>query len=360
MLQGNTPFALALYRRLAESKGNLFFSPQSIATSLAMVAAGARGETLAELERVLHLPLAKVDDNAGDDPYELVSANALWAAGDLELSAAYVSLLRREFGAPLEGLDFANDAEDARRRINTWVAEATRQKITELIGRGVLQAEALLVLTNAIYMKAAWLRRFSESDTDPNVRFTTAGGVIVHVTMMKQTGKFGFLHAGGLRVLELPYRGDSTSMLLVLPDAVDGLRDVEQSLTKETFAQWRDGLSRKKVEVSLPRFSLRTSLGLVPVLQAMGIQRAFDRTGLADFSGISPTLLSVSDVIHEARIDVSEKGTEATAATAVMKVLRARIRWAEPESFRADHPFLFAIVRRGSLLFLGRLTHPGQ
>lgn len=358
MLRGSTAFAVSLYRRLAAAKGNLFFSPQSIYTALAMVAAGARGETLAELETVLSFP--REQDATADDPYELVSANALWTADQLELSAAYVSLLRREFGASLEGLDFAHDMEGARRRINSWVAEVTRQKVTELIGSGVLQSDTLLVLTNAIYMKAAWMHPFEGFMTDTEARFTTAGGETVRVAMMEQTGTFGFLHERGLRVLELPYRGDSTSMLLVLPDAVDGLGDTEEMLTEEAFAQWRAGITRRKVKVSLPRFTVGSSLHLAPVLHAMGIRLAFDRSGRADFSGISPSqLLAISEVIHQARIDVTEEGTEAAAATALaMRAGAAMAPRVEIETFRADHPFVFAIVRRGSVLFMGRLTRP--
>src|SRR5580765_1124377 len=236
MLQGSTAFAVSLYRRLSVPNGNLLVSPQSISTALAMVAAGARGETLAELEAVLNLPLAK-EAAAGEDPYELVSANALWASGQIELSAAYVSLLRREFGAPLEGLDFEHDTEGARRKINGWVADVTRQKITELIGRGGLQPDTLLVLTNAIYMKAAWENPFLVRSTKAKIPFTAAGGETAHVAMMEQIGTFGFLHERGLRVLELPYRGKATSLLLVLPDAIDGLRELEGALTEQLIAK---------------------------------------------------------------------------------------------------------------------------
>lgn len=350
VLPVGTSTALALYRRLAaEGDGNLFLSPQSISTAMAMAAAGARGETAAEIARVLQLPAGTVSD---EDAYELVSANAIWAAAELELSAAYVSLLRREFGATLEGVDFAHDSEGARRRINAWVDDATRHKIPELIGRGLLSPETLLVLTNAIYMKAKWLYPFESYATRQDAPFRTSAGER-RVAMMSQTAKFGFLRDDGLRVLELQYRGEETSMLVVLPDAVDGLG----SLDLDRFDSWNARLQPAMVNVELPRFSIDGAFQLGATLQAMGIQLAFDTTGRADFSGIAPSQpLTISEVIHQAHLDVTEEGTEAAAATAL--VARAGAAWREIETFHADHPFFFAILRRGNVLFCGRFAGP--
>lgn len=351
VLPVGTSFALDLYRRLAEvGEGNLFLSPQSISTAMAMVLAGARGETADEISRVLQLPGGTV---AGEDAYELTSANALWAAAELELSAAYVSLLHREFGATLEGVDFAHDTEGARRRINDWTDEATRHKIRELIPPGAISEETLLVLTNAIYMKALWALPFETYATRENEPFHTSGAQASSpVSMMAQQAYFPYLREDGVRVLALPYVGAGTSMIVVLPDAVDGLASIDL----ERFDSWRARLQPTNVDVRFPRLTIDGSFKLRAILWAMGIHLAFDATGRADFSAISSQPLTISEVIHQAHLDVTEEGTEAAAATAV--VARAAAAPRKVETFHADHPFFFAILRRDNVLFCGRFTGP--
>lgn len=347
VLPVSTSFALALYRRLAaERGGNLFLSPQSISAAMALALAGARGETAAEIERVLQLPAGTVADESA---YELVSANAMWAALELDLLPEYAAK------AALQRLDFAHDTEGARRRINAWVDEATRHKIPELLGPESMTSDMLLVLTNAIYMKAPWLHPFPPHATRSDALFHTPAGE-QRVAMMAQTATFRFLRGDGLRVLELPYRGEDTSMLIVLPNAIDGLAAIDRSLSVETLQRWRARLQRTTVDVRVPRFSLESEFELSATLQEMGIRRAFGATGPADFSGIARSPLMISRVIHQAVLDVTEEGTEAAAATAVT-LLRAGMP-REYETFNADHPFFFAILRRDNVLFCGRFIAP--
>ena len=373
LVAGNAAFAVDLYRRQATQQGgNIFFSPYSISTAMAMVDAGARGATAAEIEKAMRMPFsgkrlaqawtAVLDDvshhKAG---FDLVTANALWAARGTQFRSAYLATAREEFGAKIETLDFAHATEAARGRINAWVSEATKDKIRELIGQGMLDPTTQLVLTNAIYMKAKWEEPFPKDATDKNGRFHAAGGD-TKASMMSQTATFPFFHGGGLRVLELPYAGGEMSMIVVLPDANNGLAAIEKALTPEKIAEWERKLAPAEVAVTFPRFTSEMSLDLGGMLQAMGIRLAFDPNGAADFSGMTEKgKLAISRVVHKARVDLTEEGTEAAAATAVIMMPTAA---AYPphrrELFVADHPFLFLIRRNGSnsVLFIGRLAKP--
>jgi serpin B len=348
-------FALDLYRRLAaEEKGNIFFSPFSIATAMAMTHAGARGATAAEIAAVM-----RFGDRVESPGAAYVVANALWAALKIELLPEYVAAMRERFGAEVERLDFERDPDAARATINGWIRDVTRGKVPELID--FLRPDTLVVLTNAIYLKAKWAEPFSPDATDPHGRFRASDGE-TKAAMMRQTGRFRFARRPGLRLLELPYEEGELSMLIALPDAVDGLPALERDLTIEALGEWEKSLRPARVAVTLPRFRSGMRLELRELLMEMGIRLAFDLDGAADFSGMSVNeKLGISRVIHEARVDVDEEGTEAAAATAVIAIRAAgMIRDAEPERFVADHPFLFLIRdhRTRSILFLGRLARP--
>jgi serpin B len=373
VVEGNTAFAVDLYRRqAAQQNGNIFFSPYSISTAMAMVDSGARGATAAEIEKTMHLPfggkrLAGAWTSVLNDVqpirggYELVTANALWAARGTKFRSAYLETARADFAARIETLDFAHAADAARARINAWVSEATKQKIRSLIAQGMIDASTQLVLTNAIYMKAKWDHPFPTNATNKNGRFHAPGGE-TKASMMSLTSTFRLFHGQGLRILELPYAKQELSMLIVLPDANDGLPAIEKELTPQKLVEWEKKLIPTVVAVTFPRFNSEMSLDLGETLRAMGIRLAFDPHGAADFSGMTDTgKLAISRAIHKARVDVTEEGTEAAAATAVTMMPTAAIYPpSRPELFVADHPFLYLIRRNGSnsVLFVGRLMKP--
>jgi len=373
LIRGNTTFAVDLYRlEAAQQSGNIFFSPYSISTAMAMVDAGARGMTATEIKKAMRFPFTEkrlaeawasvLDDvNQHKGGFDLLTANALWAARGIEFRSSFLATARGEFGARIEALDFAHASEAARERINKWVSDTTRDKIRELIARGMLTKDTLLVLTNAIYMKAKWEDPFPKSATDVKGKFHAPGGDVT-VPMMHTTETFSFFKGEGVRVLELPYQGNELSMVIVLPQSTAGLAVIEKDLTPEKIEAWQAKLTPARVSVSFPRFTSEMTLDLNDTLQAMGIKRAFQMTGGADFSGMSEKeKIAISRVIHKARVDVDEQGTEAAAATAVIGVRSAAIRpLPPPEVFVADHPFLFIIRRNGSgsVLFLGRLMKP--
>jgi serpin B len=367
VVKGNTAFALELYGKLRAKEGNLFLSPFSVSTALAMTSAGARGETLDQMASTLHLPpqkelhpanaalLRQVNAGGKKRGYELVTANALWGQRGYHFLPAFVKLNKDNYGAGLREVDFAGDTEGARRTINAWVEKETKDKIKDLLGPGVLDSMTRLVLTNAIYFKGDWLRQFKKDATREEA-FQLGGGKSVKAPLMHQTGKFGYLDGGTFQALEMPYAGKDLSMVVLLPKKAEGLADLEKSLTPENLAGWLKRLREQEVEVALPRFKVTAEFELKPVLASMGMTLAFGRK--ADFSGMNGRRdLYLSAVVHKAFVEVNEKGTEAAAATGV--VVREKSARVTPV-FRADHPFVFLIRdrRSASVLFMGRLANP--
>jgi len=393
--EGNNQFALQLYQKLRDEEGNLFLSPYSISTALAMTYAGARGNTQQQMARVLCLPthaaqppsageprttpegggatggkpltqeeLAQVfgkiikDFNArGGDKYELRVANALWGHKDYKFLPTFTELVEKQYGGAMRNVDFVAAAEQARQTINAWVAKQTNDKIKDLIGPGVLDAMTRLVLTNAIYFKGNWASQFKKDQTQDQP-FTLTDGTKVQAPMMNQQTRFGYAEADTLQVLEMPYKGEELSMVILLPKKTDGITELEQKLMPENFSKWLGTIRRRQVTVSVPKFKMTSKFDLRGALYVMGMTDAFTRN--ADFSGMTDNRdLFLSAVVHQAYVDVNEEGTEAAAATGgVMRV--TSIGPDETPVFRADHPFLFLIrdTKTGSLLFLGRVMNP--
>jgi serpin B len=267
-----------------------------------------------------------------------------------------VKLNKENYGAGLKEVDFAADAEGARKTINAWVEKETKEKIKELLRPGVVGSDTRLVLTNAIYFKGDWARQFKK-DATREEEFRLGGGKGVRAPLMRQRRTFGYLDGGTFQALEMPYAGKDLSMVVLLPKKLDGLPDLEKSLTPDDLVGWLKRLREQEVDVALPRFKLTAEFELKPVLSSLGMPLAFT-AGKADFSGVDGSRkLFLSAVVHKAFVDVNEQGTEAAAATGV--VARATAVHVTPV-FRADHPFVFLIRdrRSDSVLFLGRLANP--
>jgi serpin B len=369
VVEGNDTFALDLYAKLREQEGNLFFSPYSISTALAMTYAGARGNTEKQMADVLHFDLPqeklhpafrklieRMNAQGKESGYQLSVANALWAQKDYQFLRAFLNTTKSNYGAGLNQVDFVKATEAARKTINDWVEKRTEGKIKELIKPGILDSLTRLVLTNAIYFKGNWANQFKEKDTE-DAPFTVARDRKVTVPMMSQKEQFAYAETETLQLLELPYVEDELSMVILLPKEVDGLPDLENSLTPGSLKEWLQHLTRQQVLVQVPRFKLTSEFRLEEVLKSMGMTDAF-LLPPADFSGMTGVKdLFISAVIHKAFVDVNEEGTEAAAATAV--VMKREVA-AEPPVFRADHPFLFLIRdnQSGGILFLGRVVNP--
>jgi serpin B len=372
LVQSNTEFALALYDRLRTAEGNLFFSPYSISTALAMTYAGARGETAVQMaqtlrfhmdEAVLHPAFGQLEvwlneiEQKGD--IQLRVANALWPHVKYKFLPEYLALLAKYYGTSVTTVDYAQQAEAARQAINAWVEEKTADKIKNLIPAGVLDALTRLVLVNAIYFKGNWASQF-EPDLTEERPFWLSTGEAVEAPLMRQTGEFGYAERDGLQILELPYIGGDLSMVALLPREMDGLASLEDRLTTETLNRWTTGLQPTEVKLFLPKFKMTFAVRLDETLKALGMVDAFSRNS-ANFAGMDGTReLYMAAVLHKAFVEVNEEGTEAAAATAV--VMKLRSVPTPPPVFRADHPFLFLIRENstGSILFLGRVTNPAQ
>ncbi len=377
LVHGNNQFALELYKEFqgTEQGKNIFFSPWSMSFALGMTFEGAKGQTAEEMQSVLHLPaddtarrfsFAKVYNliNSGDKPYKLSTANALWAQKDYAFLQDYFETVEKYYVGKVTNLDFKADTENSRKTINTWVEQQTNNKIKDLIPPGVLDPLTRLVLTNAIYFKGTWVTQFNPAYTKPE-DFKVSPSKTVKADMMRIVGsdtRFNYAETEELQALELPYKGDDLSMLILLPkeDSPDSL---EASLTAEKLQEIRDMLEERKIPIFIPKFTFETKYMMVPALESMGIHAAFvpnsgNDPNAADLSGMDGTKnLYISSIIHQAFVQVDEEGTEAAAATAVVVGATS----AGPmNEFRADHPFIFIIQERstGSILFLGRVTDP--
>jgi serine protease inhibitor len=490
VVKSNSDFALDLYGRLKAGNAgkNLFFSPYSVSSALAMVAEGARGETAEQMGKALRFPAAA--RRGGDDAkllpwdlaqvhtgmaalndhfragsrgapravreriealckdlqaanqsaaeagragkfaeqakaarqsqalaaelnklqseygqYELRVANALWGEKTYPFQQSYLDTIHKYYRTGgVFPVDFRNDYEGARRRINGWVEEQTAHRIKDLIPADAVDEETKklmrLVLTNAIYFKGEWAEVFAEGQTRDE-DFLLAGGGKVRVPLMRKGDMGSARYAAfrgdgtffdtparvpigavdektvypderGFTVLELPYKGGEVAMVVLLPRAAGGLGALEKQLTAEGLAAWVGKLRQRAVHVYLPKFKVETKYDLGKTLQGMGMVRAFKGPRAADgaqFDGMSRSQdpaqkLYVSKVLHKAFVEVSEKGTEAAAATAVMMPKEAAAPASVPftPTFRADRPFLFLVRDRqsGSVLFLGRVLNPTE
>lgn len=377
LARGNNAFAFDLYRGLGPRSGNLVVSPASVTTALAMAWGGARGETAAQMARVLHFEdtpetvmrasgrlAAELQDPARPILFRI--ANRLFGEKTYRFEPAYLEATKAALGAALEPVDFKHATEAARLLINGWVEEKTEKRIRNLIPDRGVNRETRMVLVNAIYFLGDWEEPFRKEATTAQP-FAVSATQKKDVSTMRTVEHFRFAAREGLKALELPYKGGQMSMLVLLPDAVDGLAALEGSLTAERLDAIVASLAHARVSVSLPRFTIDPSAGLPlrDVLQALGMRDAFSPDH-ADFTLMAnpparADRLFISQVFHKAFVKVDEKGTEAAAATAVV-MERAGSMPQKTEEFKADHPFLFFIRddSSGMILFMGQVTDPGS
>jgi serpin B len=366
----NNRFAFAVYADLnkSEGKNNIFISPYSISSALAMTYEGANGETAAQMMKVFHFP-KDINSlrqgyfgmqeilNAKNKAYDLLSANSLWPQKGCEFSKQYLETVEKYYGGKAELVDFAAAKAEAIHKINSWTSKQTKEKIPEIIGDKDVDELTRLVLVNAIYFKGSWKAKFDPKMTRKS-NFYAYGNEKIQTDMMNSEGEFNYAELEGLKVLELPYAGDDVSMIVALPYGHD-IAKLEASLSYEVFKKWQSVLEEQKVEVSLPKFKLHCLYQLGNPLEHLGMPLAFDENQ-ADFSKMTGKKdLYISAVIHASFVDVNEEGTEAAAATAV--VMDTKSIEMTPE-FTADHPFIFFIYDKtaGTILFMGKINNPSE
>ncbi|XP_048655922.1 serpin B6-like isoform X2 [Marmota marmota marmota] len=376
LLEGTGTFALNLLKRLGEdSSRNVFYSPISMSSALAMVLMGAKGTTAVQMAQVLSLNKSSnsgggdvhqsfqsllTEVNKTDTQYLLRTANRLFGEKSYDFLSSFKDSCQKFYQAEMEELDFLNATEESRKHINTWVAKKTEDKITELLSPGSLNTNTKLVLVNAIYFKGNWDKQFDKELTQERP-FKVSKNEEKPVQMMFKKSTFKMTYIGEIftKILVLPYVSEELNMIIMLPDEHIDLKTVEKELTYEKYIEWTnpDLMDEEEVEVFLPRFKLQENYDLEEVLRSLGMTDAFDEAR-ADFSGMSSRKdLYLSKVVHKSFVEVNEEGTEAAAATAAIMMMRC-IRFTA--RFCADHPFLFFIQhsRTRGILFCGRVSSP--
>lgn len=369
---GNNLFAFELYKEIAKKeKGNIFFSPFSISTALAMTYAGADGKTAEEMASTMHFNanneefhmsygnyLKTLESNAKGN-IQLQIANRLWGDEKYDLIPEFLSLNKKAYNSPLEKLNFRENPNDSRIKINDWVAEKTEDRIKNLIPSGAISSDTKLVLTNAIYFKGDWLYKFEKSKTKDR-KFNKIDGSKKETPFMNFKGSFSFSQNGFYKSIILPYKGNKQSMLVILPHKNEDLKKVESMMNPSIFSNL---MMRNNVEVilSIPKFKITLPLSLNAPIINLGIKEAFAKT--ANFSKMTKVNdLYISDVIHKAFIEIDEEGTEAAAATAVVMTVTCTSvgQTPKPNEFIADHPFLFYIIdnETQAILFMGKIMEP--
>jgi serpin B len=371
----NTTFAFDLYAQLAKTPGNLFFSPYSISSALAMAWAGAAGDTATAMANTLAFTMdagrvhpafnaldaalasrAQNGTSEGGGPFQLSVANALWGEKGLPYQPQFLDVLKENYGAGVRIEDFLDSPEPARADINGWVSQNTGGKIPMLLGQGTITNDTRVVLTNAVYFNGAWANPFDPMFTE-SAPFHLLGGTTTMVPEMHEALQTVYASGSGWQAVELPYSNQALSLTVILPD--DGqLAAVEAQLS----AAFLDGLTSAErpaqVTLGLPRFNAQTQASLRDPLTALGMGQAFTKDS-ADFSALDGEKdLFISDVIHQATVSVDEKGTEAAAATAV--ILTGEAIAIQQVTLTVDRPFLLALRDRptGAVLFAGRVVTP--
>ncbi|XP_037375075.1 serpin B6 [Talpa occidentalis] len=375
LAEANGSFAFDLLKKLGEGNSkNVFFSPMSISSALAMVFLGAKGNTAAQMSQALSFHRSRggsgdvhqgfqsllSEVNKTGTQYLLRTANRLFGEKTFNFLSPFKDDCHKFYQAELEEMDFVNAGEASRKRINSWVAEKTEDKIKDLLPPDSVNAMTSLVLVNAIYFKGNWDKKFDKQHTH-EAPFYVSQNEKKTVQMMFRKSKYKITYIGDIftQILMLPYAGQELNMIIMLPERGRDLRMVEKELTYEKFLEWTnpDMMDEEEVELSLPRFKLEENYDMKAVLRSLGMSDAFDEAR-ADFSGMSAgDRLTLSKVAHKAFVEVNEEGTEAAAATAAIMMFKCAMI---TPKFCADHPFLFFIQhsKTKGILFCGRFASP--
>ncbi|MBN1699373.1 MAG: hypothetical protein JW881_17770, partial [Spirochaetales bacterium] len=376
VVEGNNLFAFDCFGAIKDSEDNVFFSPVSISIAFGMCYAGANGNTETQIAQTMHFDLpedrlhnafnaleaALTETNPEPDEYtgkdlELHIANSTWGQRDYTFMQDFLDILALHYGAAMHTVDFIANPEACRLLINEWVEGETKGKIEDLLPEGSIDALTRLVLTNAIYFKAAWLDPFEPEETADGV-FHNLDGTVSSVPLMNQS-TITYFHEvpGEYKAVKLPYEGTKkTSMIIILPE--EGyFEEFQNSLTLQTYSSIVESMSRYMVDISMPKFGFEWGDSLKTTLQGLGMTDAFN-DGVADFSGINGLrTLVITNVFHKAFVAVDEEGTEAAAATAIVFGETSVPGGAK---IVIDRPFLFFIRHddTGSILFMGKVGAP--
>jgi serpin B len=384
LVLANNTFAVDYYNKLdsnPENNGkNIFFSPFSISTALAMTYEGAGGNTAEEMRKVFYFPqddvarqssFAKLynslNESASKGNYSLNIANALWNETTYPLKQSFYDTVDNFYYGKSTPVDFLNLPDEQRQLINRWVEDQTNKRIVSLLPENSIKSSTVLVLTNAIYFKGDWASKFKSENTEYADFFVSEEKKIT-TKLMRQKEEFNYFSDEGFEYLELPYKGDDMSMIVLLPKAIQ--LDCGEKLncnpdayksaysfsipSAEILSQIKSKMNKRELLVYLPKFKFEAEYKLKKDLQEMGVREAFENT--ANFSKMdAANYVKIDQVYHKAFVEVNEDGTEAAAATAVVVG-----KTSMPMTFNANHPFAFYIRdnKTGEILFLGKVVDP--
>jgi len=368
-----TDFAVNLFKNITsrDDKKNEVFSPLSIALGLALLESGADGKTREELKRTLLEVSGSQQDvlavyrsleeqlRIDDDKTKLIIANGLFQDKQLTLKEEFMRTIRECYKSEVQQVDFRQQLDDAREKINRFVSQKTHDKIPELFKRGQLKQTDRFVLANAIYFKASWRTAFNKASTKLDIFYHNGKEQSKeNVPFMHQSINLRHSSDNDLEALELPYNNQDLAMYVVLPKQRDGMRDLERKLTGKQLRDIISRMEQKQVNVQLPKFKVRSPIDLTSILEKMGLESVFSQS--ADFRRMSETPLKVDSSVHEAYISVDENGTEGAAATGVAVQNRAMpaVPRVDEVTFKADHPFLYVVAHKqtGAIVFMGKIN----
>jgi serpin B len=374
LVAGENFFGISTYKSLASSASkNFFISPISLHSCLHMLFDGAGGETASEMAKVLGFPKDSAEEENQqyvdlmailhppdeENPYFFFSsANSLWANKNIQLKSAFAESSKKVFQAQVESLDFSQP--ESLSKINKWVSDQTRGKIPTILNQ--LNPDQTLVAVNAAYFKARWKKVFEKAKTK-EADFNTAGGA-VKVPLMDITGDYNYYENDSFQSIEVPYEGEKTSLVVLLPRETTDLAHLRESLSADKWKEWTDKMSLQSGQLYLPRFKMGYEVYCKNVLKEAGMKRAFEPQ--ADFSGIIEGKASagLSDVVHKTFVKVDEEGTEAAAATASVEKMLTMMVDKGPVPFKmiVNRPFLFAVVnwKTRAILFIGQCVNPTE
>ena len=371
VVTANNQFAIDMYQQINgqpdQADKNVFFSPYSLSTAMAMVYAAAEGETKAQIQKTFHYPAPAILNpnsaalynqfNKPNPDYKLATVNDLWMQQGLTPTKSYIDTVQRYYSGQVTALDFEGSPDSARQTINKKIVEKTKQMIPELLPKGSIKSDTAVVLTNAVYFKGDWTLPFTAERTSAQP-FYNAIGRASTVQMMQQQSYFSYYEDKHIQVVQLPYKGDDLSMLVVLPKFNHKLamQQLTKSLSATKIKQWRSGLVRQEVDLQLPKFKLDARYQMKTLLADMGMPKAFNNG--AEFNLYADgTPIKLDEVYHQAVVTVDEKGTEAAAAAGAVGMY---VGMSYPVEFKADHPFMFVIKdnKTDAILFLGQVNKP--
>ncbi|XP_048201975.1 serpin I2 [Perognathus longimembris pacificus] len=369
--QENAEFAVDLYQAICLSQeNNIVFSPLGATVLLGMVQLGAKGKAQQQIRQALKLPETSIGEEFSalksffsassekKQEFTFNLASALYLQEGFSVKEQYLHGNKEFFQSSTELVDFL-DAMVCAETINAWVESKTDGKIKNMFSKEDFGPLTRLVLVNAIYFKGEWKHKFRKENTQL-MEFTKKDGSTVKIPMMmaQSKTKYGYFSESSMKyeVLELPYKGDDFSLIIVLPAKDVSMEEVEKRITAHQILKWSSEMQEEEVEMALPRFNIEQKLDFKEALYFLNVTEMF--SGGCDLSGITDSSeVYVSKVMQKIFLEINEDGSEAVTSTGmhlpvIMSLTQAR--------FIANHPFLFIVKNNPteSILFMGRVTNP--